>query len=234
MARIRTIKPEFFTSSDIVALSPLARLLFIGLWGEADREGRMKWRPGDFKLRILPSDDIDIHGLCAEIVKQGLVTLYGDGLACIPTFAEHQHVNPRETASRLPVPPKIDAHPTREHASNLDVHAQGGREGEGREGKDSEAIASGAGAPPDPIKVLFDDGVKLLTENGCKPDNARALVGKWRKDQGDEATQAAIKAARAEGVTEPIAWITMRFAGKPRENWNDRRIRETREALRTA
>ncbi len=31
MARIRTIKPEFFTSEDVVALSPLARLLFISV-----------------------------------------------------------------------------------------------------------------------------------------------------------------------------------------------------------
>ena len=43
MARIRTIKPEFFTSDDICALSPLARLLYVGLWCEADREGRLVW-----------------------------------------------------------------------------------------------------------------------------------------------------------------------------------------------
>ena len=41
MARIRTIKPEFFTSDDICALSPRARLLYVGLWCEADREGRL-------------------------------------------------------------------------------------------------------------------------------------------------------------------------------------------------
>ncbi len=82
------------------------------------------------------------------------------------------------------------------------------------------------------MKALFDDGVNLLTENGCKPANARAIVGKWRKERGDEATQAAIKAARAEGITEPIAWITQRFADKPRETWNQRRIREGMEIIR--
>lgn len=93
---------------------------------------------------------------------------------------------------------------------------------------DSVANATGGEPPQDPVKALFDDGVKLLTENACKPENARSIVGKWRKQHGDEATQAAIKAARFEGVTEPIAWITQRLAnaGKPRENWNDRRIRE--------
>ncbi len=96
---------------------------------------------------------------------------------------------------------------------------------------DSVALATGAEAP-DPIKVLFDDGVKLLTENGCKESNARSLVAKWRKDHGDEATQASIKAARQEGVTEPIAWIMQRFAGKPRETWDQRRIREAMEVIR--
>ena len=39
VARIRTIKPDFFTSEDIVVLTPWARLLYIALWCEADREG---------------------------------------------------------------------------------------------------------------------------------------------------------------------------------------------------
>lgn len=96
----------------------------------------------------------------------------------------------------------------------------------------SVANATGADAPQDPVKALFDEGVKLLTENGCKEPNARSIIAKWRKEQGDEPTQAAIKAARAESITEPIAWITQRFAGKTRESWNERRIREGMEAIR--
>lgn len=95
----------------------------------------------------------------------------------------------------------------------------------------SEANASGAAAPVDPVKILFDDGVKLLTENGCKEQNARSIIAKWRKEQGDEPTQAAIKAAREASVTEPIAWITQRFSGKPREGWRERQIREGEAAI---
>ena len=104
MARIRTIKPEFFTSSDIVQLSPLARLFYIGLWCEADKEGRMSWKPKTFKMRYFPGDDCSIEALCEELTSAGLVVLYGDGLAHIPFFAKHQHVNPRESASTLPAP----------------------------------------------------------------------------------------------------------------------------------
>lgn len=106
MARIRTIKPEFFTSEDIVALSPMARLLYIATWCEADKEGRLSWKPKTFKMRYLPGDDCDIEAICAELSDAGLVTLYGNGLAHIPGFHKHQHVNPRESASNLPPPPQ--------------------------------------------------------------------------------------------------------------------------------
>src|SRR5471032_626819 len=71
MARIRTIKPEFFTSDDICALSPLARLLYVGLWCEADRAGRLVWMPRAFKRRYLPDDACDIDRLADELLKRG-------------------------------------------------------------------------------------------------------------------------------------------------------------------
>lgn len=107
MARIRTIKPEFFTSEDIVSLSPYARLLYVALWCEADKEGRLTWKPKTFKMRYLPGDNVDIDALCAELVSIKVVVLYGDGLAYIPGFSKHQHVNPRESASDLPAPEGI-------------------------------------------------------------------------------------------------------------------------------
>jgi hypothetical protein len=95
---------------------------------------------------------------------------------------------------------------------------------------ESEADASGAAAP-DAVKAVFDEGVRLLTASGCRERNARALIGKWRRAKGDAATLTALRQAKAESITEPIAWITARLTTKPRENWNDCRIREAREAL---
>lgn len=104
MARIRTIKPEFFTSEDIVSMTPHARLLYIALWCEADKRGRLAWKPRTFKMRWLPADDVVIDEICGELLSSGVVVLYGDGLAYIPGFEKHQHVNPRETESDLPDP----------------------------------------------------------------------------------------------------------------------------------
>lgn len=144
MARIRTIKPEFFTSEDIVSLSPMARLLYIALWCEADREGRMVWKPVTFKMRYFPADTVQIEKLCDEILDAGLVVQY-DKYAFIPSFHSHQHINPREQQSQLPTP-EIDASTTRQprvsNASPRDSDVQGGRERKGREG-----IAANASAP---------------------------------------------------------------------------------------
>lgn len=136
MARIRTVKPEFFTSEDIVGLSPFARLLYIALWCEADREGRLVWKPRTFKIRYFPADDCDIGAMASELIVAGLVIEYGDGYAVIPEFGKHQHINPREAESILPKPEHFPRVPD---ACGRVTDAQGGKEGKGKEGKEIDA-----------------------------------------------------------------------------------------------
>ncbi len=133
MARIRTIKPEFFTSEDIVCLSPLARLFYVSLWCESDRAGRFEWKPKTFKLRYLPGDSCDVDMLAQELFDAGLVILYeanGKTYAEIPTFEKHQVINNRESESTIP--PRVN------HASiTRESGRKEGMEGKGRKGKDS-------------------------------------------------------------------------------------------------
>lgn len=236
MARIRTIKPEFFTSEDVVSLSAFARLLYVALWCEADREGRMRWKPATFKIRYFPADAVDIEGLCAEIVGRGLVRLYGDGLAVIPTFTDHQHVNPRESKSLLPVPNFVDLHAsfTRDDASV--THREEGKEGKERKeahadpGGSSHSPDSASQAPPDefagaslaagddfdpdPVKEIFDLGVNILTRSGHPERSARTLIGRLRKLRTDEEAASILVAAKA--ATDPAAYIVKAIQPKPR------------------
>lgn len=111
MARIRTIKPEFWTDEKVVELSPLARLLFIGLWNFADDEGRMVFSPTRIKLQILPADSGDISALLGEIRGKGLIVIYavdGTEYLQVSNFALHQKVDKR-TASKYPPPPDTPA-----------------------------------------------------------------------------------------------------------------------------
>jgi hypothetical protein len=106
MARIRTIKPEFWTDEKIVELSPLARLLFIGLWNFADDEGRMVFSQTRIKLQILPADSADISELLGEIRGKKLIIIYaveGVEYLQIVNFGLHQKVDKR-TASKYPPP----------------------------------------------------------------------------------------------------------------------------------
>lgn len=126
MARIRTIKPEFFTSGDIVKLSPLSRLFYVSLWCEADREGRLKWDLDTLKMRYLPADNCDLAALADELIARELIILYevdGKHYAEIPTFALHQVINNRESESVLP--PRV-----KEACARVS--------GEGKEGKGKE------------------------------------------------------------------------------------------------
>jgi hypothetical protein len=106
MARIRTIKPEFWTDEKVVSLSPLARLLFIGMWNFVDDYGRSEFSPIRLKMQILPADAVEIGGLLGEIVEAGLITIYSVGdkrFFEVRGFTKHQKVDHR-SASKIPPP----------------------------------------------------------------------------------------------------------------------------------
>lgn len=106
MARIRTIKPQFFTSEDVTALAPLARLLFVGLFTECDRDGRVEDRPRTLKMRLLPEDDCDVDALLWSLADRGLIRRYeasGKHIIQVTGFEKHQKPHPKEPASILPI-----------------------------------------------------------------------------------------------------------------------------------
>jgi hypothetical protein len=151
MSRIRTIKPEFFTSSDILALTPLARLFYVSLWCEADREGLLNWNPETLKFRYFPKDKVEIEILAAELIEQKLIVILigddGKEYAEIPSFTSHQVINNRESPSILL---------SRVKGASPRVQGEGRKEGKGREGK-SQATA---GKPRfDPAEELAARGV---------------------------------------------------------------------------
>ena len=105
MARARNIKPSFFTNEDLVELPLEDRLLFIGLWTLADREGRLEDRPKRIKMAVFPADNVDVDASLARLAKSGFIARYeARGIACIQVlnFAKHQNPHVREAASELP------------------------------------------------------------------------------------------------------------------------------------
>lgn len=184
MARIRTIKPEFFTSEDVVSLSPLARLLYIALWCEADREGRFEWKPRTLKLRYLPGDNCDVEALATELTDSGMVVLYeveGKIYAEIPSFTRHQSINNREAESEIP--PRV---PTREHASPTRAARVQAEGKEGKEGKGKEHASGDAPRPADPLDGIDPKVAKDFRELRARkkaPISETAIAGIKREAQ---------------------------------------------------
>lgn len=108
MARLRTIKPGFFTNDELGELPPLARLLYAGLWCIADREGRLEDRPKRVKAEVLPYDTCDVDNLLGQLTTGGFLTRYeaaGTRYIQIVNFAKHQQPHYKEVASVIPPPP---------------------------------------------------------------------------------------------------------------------------------
>lgn len=79
MARIRSIKPEFWTSEQVMECSTTARLLFIGIWNFCDDAGNHVASPRTIKANVLPADDIEsssVQGLLDELYTNGLIDFY--------------------------------------------------------------------------------------------------------------------------------------------------------------
>lgn len=107
MARIRTIKPQFFTSDTIGDLSPLVRLLFVGLWCLADRGGRLEDRPRRIKAELLPYDEANADDLLTALAHAKLIIRYEAQDAKyiqIVNFSKHQHCHVNEPFSTIPPP----------------------------------------------------------------------------------------------------------------------------------
>lgn len=113
MARTRSIKPAFFHDVDLMELSPLARLLFIGLWCYADKEGRLEDKPRQIKQNILPGDNCNIEELLEMLASSAdpFIVRYrasGKSFIQIVNFSKHQHPHHQEGDSVLPGPDEAE------------------------------------------------------------------------------------------------------------------------------
>lgn len=105
MARARNIKPGFFANELLVELDFATRLLFIGLWTEADKAGRLEDRPKRIKMALFPADSIDIDSMLSGLESMGFIRRYEkDGVKAIQivNWAKHQNPHHTEKASVIP------------------------------------------------------------------------------------------------------------------------------------
>ena len=108
MSRARNIKPGFFKNDVLADCPPATRLLFIALWCEADREGRLEYRPKRIKAACLPYDDVNVEDAIAALTERGFLTIYevaGVQYIQVNNWAKHQNPHHKEIGSEIPAPP---------------------------------------------------------------------------------------------------------------------------------
>lgn len=224
MSRARNIKPGFFKNEILAECNPLARILFAGLWCEADREGRLEDRPKRLKVDCLPYDDCDVGVLLQELATRGFIQRYEvDGVRYIQIteFLKHQNPHVREMPSAIPAPAG-----TNHNLGNAKAQPRqcSGSDEHGTSPADSPFLipdspspqiptSSGVDAPePDPI---FGHGLAFLVRKGIAQKGARSFLGAMRKEVRDDliVTELLIEAERQD-VSDPLAWL--RAAGRSR------------------
>ena len=210
MARIRTIKPEFWASEQVMECSPIARLLFIGLWNFCDDGGNHVDSDRTIKAEIFPGDDIssqDVRRLLDELSSNGLISLYssnGKGFIHV-TGWQHQKID--RPSYKHPAFPG-DASPNVRRMIDEDSPPEGkGREGKGKEGDMTRQDAS---SPPKGRKhsIPADFGIS-------------ERVSRWAAEKGytrlPERLERFVSVAKAKGY-QYIDWDEA-FMNAIRDDW---------------
>ncbi len=77
MARIRTVKPEFFQHEGLASCSPHARLLAVALTQLADRRGRIRYVPMQVHAHAFPWEaTVKVPALLAELEAVDYLKIY--------------------------------------------------------------------------------------------------------------------------------------------------------------
>lgn len=101
MARIRSIKPEFWEDEKIAKLSMPCRLFYIGTWNLADDAGVLRANPALLKSKIFPYDNIRVNeieifiGALVEARMLIPISHNGESYYVIRTFHSHQKFDAR-------------------------------------------------------------------------------------------------------------------------------------------
>lgn len=142
MSRSRNIKPGFFKNEILVELPFDVRLLFVGLWTLADRDGRFEDRPVKIKMEVFPADSVDVNAGLQALHDNGFIVRYeveGRRYCQILAWNKHQNPHVKEAASIIP---EYNKH----HASTMQARE----------------IPERAGLIPDSLNLIPDSLEKTL------------------------------------------------------------------------
>jgi hypothetical protein len=128
MARIRTIKPEFWQNEDIASLSEHARLLAIAILNFCDDEGFFLANPSLVRANCFPfqEDSRNIPGSLQELSAIGYVEIRdcsGKAIGRVVKFLAHQRIEKAQKSKLASMFLKKELTDNQENASSSDNSA---------------------------------------------------------------------------------------------------------------
>lgn len=93
MARIRSIKPGFWTDEKVDKLSAEAALFFIGLWNFCDDYGYFNTSPAGLRLKMPRYTARSVQGMLSKLVEVGLVVVNQSLGVGLVTGWKHQKID---------------------------------------------------------------------------------------------------------------------------------------------
>lgn len=181
MARIRSIKPEYWSSEQVMECSPIARLLFIGLWNFCDDAGNHVASERTIKAEIFPGDDIssaDVRRLLDELSSNKLIAFYtNDSKDYLHVTGWRKHQKIDRPTYKHPAYSESD----RRALDESSPPEGSGVEGSGEEGKEQSSLRSdsspqlsltGTTAPPTDAKAKTKARIQQIAEDAQGAYNA--------------------------------------------------------------
>lgn len=188
MARIRTIKPEFWSDEKMAFMTPLERLVFLGLISLADDAGRLLDNVKQLDGLLFPETEDTCRDALEKLAKFDRIIRYesesGQRLIQVVNWSRHQKVDhPNQYV--LPAPPghngngggpkgsgKRAAHGSRDSREGLANDSRGSRESSAKGSRGSHEDRATSSRYD--LRPTTND---LLPKSGATPARARVNKG---------------------------------------------------------
>jgi len=184
MARIRTIKPEFWTDEKLTECSITARLLFLGLLNFADDNGNLQRSSKRIKMQVFPADNIDCEPLLSELFAHGVLVEYfaeNEKYIHIKGFRKHQLIN-RPSATNIPEC-ALTEDSLSTHGGLTEGREWKGEEGKVMEGKEHTSLAAAKDlCPQQEIISLYHETLPVMPAvREWTPARQAKLRARWKE-----------------------------------------------------
>lgn len=213
MPRMRSLKPEYWLDRKLARLlSRDERMLYVGLWNQADEWGRANGDPRVVKGQVFPFDDELTDAVIGTMLKSleaaGVVQQYeheGDPFLFLPNLAKHQRLEPHKVPSRFPEPPPNDPDQQEISLSDQQVHAPPAH--------DPGAAQTSPGAGPGRARAKHvAGGREHVDTSGCGPDPSAptfadfyaAYPRREARRKAEQAWASAIKRASPQAILDGL------------------------------